>query len=155
MNKMKKMMLQNQDFERQHENHQYQGRVPTIFDLINRPLDDLSLFSNFDKGTKFKVDIEDKSDHYELKADLPGVNKADLKLNFNEGVLSIKANHHSAKEEQQEHYLLHERIEGSYERSFSFEDVDAQNIEASFNDGELSVKLPKRAKAQEHAIKIN
>ena len=118
----------------------------TIFDLFSRPLssfdDDFAPLMNY--GDSFKTDIQDKGDAYCLTADMPGVEKQDLKLDFDDGVLTISAKHHSVKEEQGDNgYLLKERTEGSYIRSFSFDNIDEQNIEASFDQGVLQVILPK------------
>ncbi len=147
MNKFKKMMLQN--------NAQQPQNMPTIFDIFNRPLDDFNILKGNNSQDNFKVDIEDCKDYYEFSADLPGVKKEDIKLNFEDGILSIKAVHHQNESEQHNNFLLNERFEGSYERSFSFEDVDPQKIEASFTQGELKIKLCKLQKNPSVNIKIN
>ena len=154
MNKFKKMMLQSNAQQQQNMLNHYQ-KMPTIFDIFNRPLEDFSFFKDSGFQDSFKVDIEDCDDHYELKADLPGVKKEDIKLDFKDGVLSIKAAHHQNKNEKQNNFVLNERFEGTYERSFSFEDVDPQNIEASFDEGELKIKLNKLEKNPSVNIKIN
>lgn len=154
MNKFKKMMLQSNAQQQQNMLNHYQ-KMPTIFDIFNRPLDDFNFFKDSGFHDNFKVDIEDFSDHYELKADMPGVKKEDIKLDFDEGILSIKAAHHQSKNEKQNNFILNERFEGTYERSFSFENADPQNIEASFDEGELKVKLNKLQKKASVNIKIN
>lgn len=154
MNKFKKMMLQSNAQQQQNMLNHYQ-KMPTIFDIFNRPLEDFSFFKDSGFQDSFKVDIEDCDDHYELKADLPGVKKEDIKLDFNDGVLSIKAAHHQNKNEKQNNFVLNERFEGTYERSFSFEDVDENNINAAFVKGELDVSLGKIAKSPKLEIKIH
>ena len=83
MNKFKKMMLQSNAQQQQNMLNHYQ-KMPTIFDIFNRPLDDFNFFKDSGFHDNFKVDIEDFSDHYELKADMPGVKKEDIKLDFDE-----------------------------------------------------------------------
>ena len=128
------------------------NHTPTIFDLFATPLSAWPM-SKHDEPS-FYCDIEDKGDHYQLKADLPGVKKEDIKLNFQDGVLTIKAVHHQKATENQG-YILNERCEGVYERSFSFEDADVDNINAAFVKGELDVSIGKNKSSEAHAIKIH
>ena len=94
----------------------------TIWDLFSRPLASFADFSPLaSMDDDFKVDIQDNGQNYSLKADLPGVQKEDLKVDFADGILTISAEHHSSKEDKDEKgYLLRERVSGSYSRSFSF-----------------------------------
>ena len=105
----------------------------------------------------FKVDIQDNGQNYSLKADLPGVQKEDLKVDFADGILTISAEHHSSKEDKDEKgYLLRERVSGSYSRSFSFEDADESKIDAEFSNGVLTMTIGKKEpqkKATSIAIK--
>ena len=92
--------------------------VPTLFDFFSRPL---SAFSGFDMENEgFKADVEDKGDRYQVKAEMPGVKKEDIKLSFDDGVLTIKAEHNTEKKEGSEKkgYLVEECSYGTYERSF-------------------------------------
>ncbi len=69
--------------------------TPTLFDFFSRPL---SAFSGFDmEEGGFKADVLDKGDHYQVKAEMPGVKKEDIKLSFDDGVLTIKAEHNTEK----------------------------------------------------------
>jgi HSP20 family protein len=129
--------------------------VPTLFDLFSRPL---SAFSGFDMENEgFKADVEDKGDRYQVKAEMPGVKKEDIKLSFDDGVLTIKAEHNTEKKEGSEKkgYLVEECSYGTYERSFRFDDADPSDISAAFANGELDVCLKKAPKKQPNAIKIN
>ena len=117
----------------------------TIFDLFSRPLSSFDDdFADFNIGSSFKTDIQDTGSAYRLTGDLPGVLKQDLQLDFDDGVLTISAKHHSTREETDDAgYVLKERTEGAYSRSFSFDNIDENNIDASFADGVLQVTLPK------------
>ena len=56
--------------------------VPSLFDFFSRPL---SAFSGFDMENEgFKADVEDKGDRYQVKAEMPGVKKEDIKLSFDD-----------------------------------------------------------------------
>lgn len=132
--------------------------IPTIFDIISRPLSDFGILNNNGEsnGDNFKIDVRNLEDHYEIKADLPGVAKENIKLDFDDGVLKISAEHHLQKEEEQEGYIIKERTYGSYERSLRFEDVDANAISAAFNDGVLEINIPKlKNEVKKTTITIN
>ena len=131
------------------QNQNKQQSPVTIWDLFNRPLSSFSSFSPFAfSGDDFKVDIKDTEKNYQLTADLPGVKKEDLKVDFEDNVLTISAKHHSSVEKQDEQgYMLKERTEGSYSRSFSFENVDSEHIDAAFAEGVLTITLPKKEPA--------
>ncbi len=138
-------------------NHNYN---PTILDLFSRPLADFDLFApadpKEDQSLMMNTDVLDKGDHYQLKTDLPGVKKEDIKLDFTDGVLTISAERKFEKNENGKHgYVMHERTEGSYQRQFRFDDVDPKEINAAFVNGELDISLKKVVKAQGRSISIN
>lgn len=132
-------------YEKMHGQQNKEPGLPTIFDLFSRPLADFGSFLSPLAGDgTMRVDVRDCGDHYVLKADLPGVKKEDIKLNFEDGVLTINAEHHCNREGKDEAgWLVRERVEGTYQRAFAFEDADAAGIGADFVNGELSVTLPK------------
>lgn len=91
----------------------------------------------------FKVDVKDKGSFYELTAELPGVKKEDIELHYEQDYLTISANREEEKEEKQDNYVCRERHVGKIQRSFVISDVDESRIAASFQDGVLTVELPK------------
>lgn len=107
---------------------------------------------------EFKTDIRDVGDGFLLEADLPGFKKEDIKLSLNGDTLAIKATRHSDFEDQDKkaHYLRCERNYGTYSRSFDVTGVDVSKISASYNDGVLSVRLPKQGpkEPENHTITI-
>ncbi|MCR4675333.1 MAG: Hsp20/alpha crystallin family protein, partial [Lachnospiraceae bacterium] len=104
------------------------------------------LFSPALEDMNMKMDVQDCGDHYQLKADLPGVKKEDIKVDFNEGNLTISAQHHKSSEKNDENgYIVKERSSGLYQRSIHFADADAKNINAAFANGELDIRIDKLA----------
>ena len=101
--------------------------------------------SNESKLAAFSTDIKDKGDHYELEADLPGVEKGDIKIDLTDNVLTISAERHSEYEEndKKHNYVRCERSYGSYQRSFDTTGIDTDHIEAEFKNGVLKLELPK------------
>ena len=93
----------------------------------------------------FKIDLKDCGDKYELHADMPGVKKQDIELRYDNGVLSIKAEHHTHQNIKDEDtgFLIRERSAGTFSRAIAIDDVDPNGIEAIFENGTLKVELKK------------
>lgn len=100
------------------------------------------------QGTFFSpsVDIEDNQDHYSITAELPGVRKEDLNVTLNQGVLTIEAEtRQEDKEEKGGRVIRQERRYGKFLRSFTLGDnVREEDIDAEFQDGILSLRVPKQ-----------
>ena len=96
--------------------------------------------------TEFKTDITDEGTSYKLQADLPGFEKKDIHLDVEDDTLTISAERHSEHEEKdkQGKYLRCERSYGSYYRRFGLADVDSANIKAKYENGVLTLTLPKK-----------
>jgi HSP20 family protein len=102
------------------------------------------------------VDIVERDNVFEIKADLPGTDEKSVEVQVDNGKLTIKGEKKEEKEEKREDYYLQERHYGSFERSFGIpENVDADKIEANFKKGVLTVTLPKKPEAQKPAKKID
>lgn len=111
-----------------------------------RDFEDINRAFFGDNGlAEFKTDIRDMGDAFQLEADLPGFRKEDISLSLNGETLTIKAERHSDFEDQDKKagYLRCERSYGSYTRSFDVSGVDTTAIKASYNNGVLTLKLPK------------
>ena len=101
------------------------------------------------------VDIREEKDRYVIIADLPGVDPKDIEITMEQGVLTIKGERESKKEESHEGYSRVERVRGSFYRRFSLPDsADAENIEAKGKDGVLEITLPKHVKTQPKKISV-
>jgi HSP20 family protein len=81
--------------------------------------------------------------------------ESDVEVVASSGELTIKGEKKEEKEEKEKDYYLSERRYGSFERRMQIpEDVDADEIEAAFKNGVLTVTLPKKAEAQKPTKKI-
>lgn len=91
------------------------------------------------------IDVQEDSDCYHIKADLPGVDKDDIKVTLENGVLSVTAETHNEDSEEKEGRVIRrERHIGRYRRSMSVgRDIEADSIKASFENGVLALDLPK------------
>lgn len=92
-----------------------------------------------------RVDITEKKGLYELTAELPGVNKKDIDVTLENGMLTISAESRFEDEEEKDGRVIRqERRYGKYTRSFNLgNDVKEEDIKAEFNDGVLKLSVPK------------
>ncbi|MBT4520411.1 MAG: Hsp20/alpha crystallin family protein [Halieaceae bacterium] len=91
------------------------------------------------------VDIKDVGEHYEITAELPGVDRKDIHIHVKEGILTLEAEtDQEDKEEKDGKVIRQERRYGKFMRSFNLgSDVHEEDIEASFKDGVLKLQAPK------------
>ena len=95
-------------------------------------------------STGFRVDVREQPDKYMLEADLPGVQPEEIDVSVDNGVLTIAANMHAEKKQEQENYIYSERRAGTFQRSFRLDNVKEEGIKASYKDGVLHLELPKK-----------
>jgi HSP20 family protein len=95
-------------------------------------------------STGFRVDIREKDNSYIMSAELPGVPMDKINLSVNDDMLTISADIDTQKEDDQGSYYYCERRSGHVERSFNLENIDQDQIKASYENGILNLTLPKR-----------
>jgi HSP20 family protein len=94
------------------------------------------------------VDVVEKPDAFEITAELPGMDEKNIEVKLVNGSLTVKGEKEEKKEEKKKDYHLRERYYGAFERSFAIpEGVDTDKIEANFNKGVLTLRLPKKPDA--------
>jgi len=123
---------------------------------------DLPLFAvgNLDSRTwRPAVDIQEDKAQYTVHAELPGLRKEDVKVELDEGVLTIRGERklETKEEDKERKYTRVERQYGSFARRFPLpKDVDSANVKASFKEGVLEVCLPRSVeKAKQSEIHID
>ena len=90
-----------------------------------------------------------------VKAELPGVRKEDVEVVVRENYLIIRAEKKEEHKEEKRNVYLSERIYGKVERVIPLPpDVDVENIKASFKDGVLEIRIPKKSATKEKKISI-
>ncbi len=136
-------------------------------DLVNMQRELGRVFDNLfsdAKGDVFvadwapRVDVMEQKDSYIIKAEMPGVNKDDVRITLHENVLSIRGEKKQEKEEKDVNYHRIERSYGTFERQFALPTgVKSDKIDASYKDGILTVPLPKveEAKPKEIEVKVS
>lgn len=101
-----------------------------------------------------RLDLVEGDEDYLLYVDLPGLTKEEIDITYQDGELSISG---ERKEEAREGQRFHraERFFGRFHRAVSFQDVDVDGIEASFENGVLSVRIPKQKESKPQRIEVS
>jgi len=109
-----------------------------------------------ERGWMPAVDVFEKEDRFVVKAELPGMKEDDINVSVVGDALSIKGEKKTETEIKDEDYYRCERSYGTFYRSIPIpSNVDANKIEASFDDGVLEVALPKSAKIKPKKIAVS
>lgn len=102
------------------------------------------------------VEVAETPEQFTVTAELPGLTAKDVSVDFEDGVLTLKGEKAESKTEQDQKYYLWERSYGAFERSFTFPTaVEQDKIKASFENGVLTVGIPKTRSAKANGRKIN
>jgi len=102
-----------------------------------------------------RADMIERDNHYEVSVELPGVERDNVKVSVESGVLSISGENKSEHKDQGQGYYRLERRYGTFCRSFELpEGVEAEKIEASFKNGVLKLTVPKAAEVMRRKIEI-
>ncbi len=128
-------------------------------DIFNRDLP--SVFtSNFNTGiTLPKVNIKETVDDFTVEMAVPGLKKSDFQIDIDNQILSISTETKEENEHKEENYTRREFGYSSFKRTFTLpESVNNEKINARYNEGILSILLPKKEEAKQkpaRSIKIS
>jgi len=102
------------------------------------------------------VDVVEEDDRVVLKADMPGMEKGDVKVVVHDGLLSIEGRRNESHDEKRQGCTRSERFIGTFSRSFNLPSwADAGKISANYKNGVLEVSIPKTETARPKEIEIN
>jgi len=102
------------------------------------------------------VDIYETENELVIKADLPEVNPQDLDIRVANNILTIRGERRFEKKVDEENYLRIERAYGAFTRSFSLANsVKSEEIKAEYQNGALTLHIPKREETKPKQIKVN
>jgi HSP20 family protein len=133
--------------------------VTTLQDQVNRVIGDLvgrtGEESNLTPWAP-AVDIYETEHELVVKADLPDVNPQDLDIHVENNILTIRGERKFENKVKEENYLRMERSYGSFSRTFSLANsVNSEAIKADYQNGVLTLSVPKREEAKPKQIKVN
>jgi HSP20 family protein len=129
---------------------------PQSSDVLYRFFDDdfLAQLSG-NQSWPVAVDVVEEKDQYILKADLPGINKEDIKVSVENGILTIEGERKTETEQKDKQVHRVERSYGRFVRSLDLgTNIDSNNIRANYKDGVLQLNVPKTEAAKPKSIDI-
>ena len=120
---------------------------PSLFDEFFKPwnewFDESSLINRVSKLPA--VNITENGNHYNVSLAAPGLKKEDFKIDIDGNMLTISSENEEKKEEKDEKYTRKEYSYSSFSRSFTLpEDVKQEAIEAKYENGVLTLRLPRK-----------
>ena len=129
-----------------------------FFDRFSRPLGwPGRLGQELARGSDWapRVDISETDKEFVINAEIPEVKKEDVKVNVENGVLTLKGERKQEKEEKDKKFHRIERFHGSFCRSFALPDnIDEDKIDATFKDGMLKLTIPKTESKKPKTIEV-
>lgn len=106
-------------------------------------------------GATLSLDVQERDNAYTVIANLPGLDAENINISFHDGVLSISAELPQPTVEENTRVLVQERFYGKISRSINLpQPINQDNIEATYEDGVLTLILPKSEDAQPRQIKV-
>lgn len=106
-----------------------------------------------DSAVYMATDVKEKEKSYELEIEMPGYNKEDISVDFEKGYLTVSAKK-DEKQEEGKKYISRERHQVC-RRSYYVGEIDENGITAKYENGVLSVDLPKRIEEQPKSRRIS
>ena len=115
------------------------------------------LFDEMSKDSsrgQMKCDIYEDEKEYHIDIDIPGYKKEEIKIESNDGILTVTAEKNIEKNEEnkKKKYIRKERFYGKTYRSFSFTDIDEDRIDAKLEHGTLLLTIPNNSKEETKKI---
>lgn len=133
-------------------------RTPTSIDNIfedwNRTLNQVNEFTGGNRN--LALDVHENDDAYIITTDVPGANTDDIDIRLQDNMLTITAETSSETRQTSENALVQERRFGTFSRSLRFpEVVNGDAVEANYNDGVLTITVPKADEVKPRRITVN
>lgn len=101
-----------------------------------------------------KADVIEKNKQYEIHLALPGLKKEDIKISVEGDMLNIEGERRHSLSEETDKIVRRETSYGKFSRSFNVSKLDTSSVEASFENGILSITIPKQSIEKQSVIQI-
>jgi len=102
-----------------------------------------------------RVDLSETEDGYIFSFDLPGINKKDITINFQDGVLTVSGERQFEEKKEEENYIRLERSRGEFSRAFNIPHaIQTDKIQANYKDGVLNIALLKAEEVKPIKVKV-
>ncbi|MDD8017466.1 MAG: Hsp20/alpha crystallin family protein [Bacteroidota bacterium] len=150
-----------------HEITRWSGEFPAFcgIELLRRDVN--RMFDEFFRGDVLAdesflghdwspaVDVVENDEAYVLKAEIPGMNKDDVKITLENNVLTIRGEKKNENEKEEGNFHRVERSYGMFERSFTIPgSIKVNDIDAQYNNGILTMTLPKAEESKPKMIEV-
>lgn len=134
--------------------------IPTLQNEINRLFDGMLPATEREETDFFNwqpsVDTIEKDNAVEIRAELPGIKKDDISIDVRGNVLTLSGERNYDEDVNEENFYRKERFYGKFQRAFTLSDnVDADNIDAHFDEGILKITVPKTEESQKKQITVH
>ena len=110
--------------------------------------------NNHPAMSTFRTDVTDTGDAFVLDAELPGFKKEDISLDVENDCLTISVERKVEDEDKRPNFVKRERVYGSFSRSFDVSGIEVDKIEASYQDGILTLTMPKKVEQKPASRKL-
>jgi HSP20 family protein len=138
------------------------GDLVSMQDEMNRVFEDLWRRSprsgSLGAATAWwpSIDVQETQNEFRIAAELPGLKRDDVKISLTDNVLTLRGEKRSEQGRESEGWHQMERAYGVFERSFQLTcPVDASKVKARFEDGVLTITLPKSEESRPREISID
>ncbi|MEF8817760.1 MAG: Hsp20/alpha crystallin family protein [Salinibacter sp.] len=102
-----------------------------------------------------RTDLSETDDAFRIRLDVPGMTKEDITINLQNNTLTVSGERSSERQEEGEEYVRVERAFGNFHRTFTLPDaVDPDSVEAAYDDGVLTINVPKTETSTRRQIEI-
>ena len=111
-------------------------------------------FFNDRQTLGFRTDVIDTGDAYKLDAELPGYKKEDINIDVENDCLTISVERKVEDEDKRPNYVKRERVYDHFSRNFDVSGINVEGIQAAYNDGILTLTMPKKVEQKPASRKL-
>jgi len=102
-----------------------------------------------------RTDLSETDDAFRIRLDVPGMTKDDITINLQNNTLTVSGERTTERKDEGEEYVRVERAFGNFHRTFTLPNaVDADKVEAAYDDGVLTINVPKTTESTRRQIEI-
>ena len=128
------------------------NEVSTLFTLFDNMMSDFP--GEVTTNANFKVDIHDSESKFVFEAELPGITKENVSVDYKDEKLIISVDNKMETEEEGKNFIRRERKFTSMKRAFLLKNIDSKAISAKLNNGILTIDVPKSVE-EDNSFKID
>jgi len=133
----------------------YNPNTVDLLDNVSRWFDDFVSEPFFGTGNVPAVDVRETDGEYLMEVELPGLTEKDVEVKLEKSLLTISSSKEQSKEEKKNGYVMRERRQSHFSRSFVLpEGIDSEKIAAEFKNGVLNLTFPKAPAAKPKTIEV-